>query len=708
MQRRIGYPPRSFRWNGGVGCLILLLLAPAAIGAPFTVNSTADSVDVTPGDGICATAAATCTLRAAIQESNAFAGVHLIDFNIPLADPGYNAGTGVFTIGVGSLLDAITRAGTVIDGTTQAVNQFDTNPGLLGAGGTVGVGPDGKPGTGDEITLPQVAAPEVQVQDGATVTIGLRIQANNVTIRGLAMLGFGTTNGHAAIVISAGVSGTLIEQNVLGSTANSFTAPAAAGLRGYTGVESMGGAGGTIQNNLSGFHRVRGIWLSTGSSGWTVSGNEIRDNGVLDSTDGDGISLAGSASNDVTGNLIAGSTSQGFVVTGAGSNNNTFVNNTVTGNGVGTAGGVSQSAGITFRGSAGAGNTTLERNVIQANYGAGLQVNNGATGVRLIRNSIADNGTIPARDTSPPTGQIGIDLNSSTDDNDLGTSPFRSLNDSADGDAGGNDRLNYPVLDMATISGGNLTLTGWSRQDAVIELFIAAPDGSSFGEGQTWVATFTEGVADADSGVTLYTDPVNGINQGTDTTNRFSFTVSTPAGVGAGSQLTATGTDLVLNQTSEFGGLVTVVPQLSIVKRAFQLDGTPIADSSTLPVGMPVKFLLYIDNPGVAVSDLSLQDVLDPLFTYQTGTMKVDNTLVSSAACPGGACNETTIFSQVDGSGSAVGDGDAVAAPIDADEASYDGGARTIDLGDRINADNAQLNIGADSVWSLVFTIRMQ
>src|SRR5262245_33519363 len=41
----------------------------------FNVNSTQDAVDVSPGDGICATATGECTLRAAIQETNALLGV---------------------------------------------------------------------------------------------------------------------------------------------------------------------------------------------------------------------------------------------------------------------------------------------------------------------------------------------------------------------------------------------------------------------------------------------------------------------------------------------------------------------------------------------------------------------------------------------------------------------------------------------------------
>jgi CSLREA domain-containing protein len=60
-----------------------------AIGATFAVNSTADAVDALPGNGVCATAGGVCTLRAAIQETRALGGAHVI--TLP-------AGIYVFTI----------------------------------------------------------------------------------------------------------------------------------------------------------------------------------------------------------------------------------------------------------------------------------------------------------------------------------------------------------------------------------------------------------------------------------------------------------------------------------------------------------------------------------------------------------------------------------------------------------------------------------
>ncbi|MDH3254599.1 MAG: CSLREA domain-containing protein [Acidobacteriota bacterium] len=60
-----------------------ILMATCFIAGPlsantFLVDSTDDAVDASPGDGSCETAAAVCTLRAAIQEANALAGADAI------------------------------------------------------------------------------------------------------------------------------------------------------------------------------------------------------------------------------------------------------------------------------------------------------------------------------------------------------------------------------------------------------------------------------------------------------------------------------------------------------------------------------------------------------------------------------------------------------------------------------------------------------
>ena len=54
--------------------LVAMLGASETIAATFVVDTTQDSVDALPGDGVCANANAACSLRAATQEANALAG----------------------------------------------------------------------------------------------------------------------------------------------------------------------------------------------------------------------------------------------------------------------------------------------------------------------------------------------------------------------------------------------------------------------------------------------------------------------------------------------------------------------------------------------------------------------------------------------------------------------------------------------------------
>ena len=351
-------------------------------------------------------------------------------------------------------------------------------------------------------------------------------------MRGLAIHGFGLIDGQAGVRVDA-FTNALIENNVLGSSATSFTDPGAA-QRNQAGVYSEGGSNGTVRNNLIGFGRATGVFLAAGSTGWAITGNEIRDSG-MDTSNGDGINVNASPTNTATGNLVTGTSSQGIVVIAAGATGNVFTNNTVTGNGVGIPSGLVQSAGIVLR--AGAASTVLDRNVIRANYGAGVQVNDGSTGTRMTRNSFALNGTIAARNTAGTTGQIGIDLNAPGDNIDLGTSPFYTLNDPNDADGGGNGLLNFPVLRSATVVGresgppgvrapgiGDRALHRLTRPDGLWrgnDLRHHAHrrgDGSRRHRQQRPVSRRRSGDGQLRPGL------VNGIAQGTDTTNRFGFT----------------------------------------------------------------------------------------------------------------------------------------------------------------------------------------
>src|SRR5262249_22323855 len=55
-------------------CVILAALGSRSAALTFVVDDDSDQVDSVPGDGVCATSAMTCTVRAAIMEANALAG----------------------------------------------------------------------------------------------------------------------------------------------------------------------------------------------------------------------------------------------------------------------------------------------------------------------------------------------------------------------------------------------------------------------------------------------------------------------------------------------------------------------------------------------------------------------------------------------------------------------------------------------------------
>jgi uncharacterized repeat protein (TIGR01451 family) len=146
-----------------------------------------------------------------------------------------------------------------------------------------------------------------------------------------------------------------------------------------------------------------------------------------------------------------------------------------------------------------------------------------------------------------------------------------------------------------------------------------------------------------------------------------------------------------LNSSNVFSLFTTT---MSLNKMAFLANGTQLTSGATLPRGTEVRFVVYIDNPTLfPLNDVSIQDVLDPAFAYQTGSMKVDNSLSSGAA-------QALIYSTVNAVAGTVSDA------IDGDVASAVG--VTIDVGNSVVGGNGQLDVAADSVWAFLFRVLMQ
>jgi len=123
-----------------VGVAIAMLFTTTAQAVNFTVDSNSsniDTVDVTPGDGACADASNICTLRAAIQESNALAGADTITLPagvFQLSLDGANeeaAATGDLDITVDLIITGAGAMSTTIDGAGLLDRIFDIGPNLV-------------------------------------------------------------------------------------------------------------------------------------------------------------------------------------------------------------------------------------------------------------------------------------------------------------------------------------------------------------------------------------------------------------------------------------------------------------------------------------------------------------------------------------------------------------------------------------------------
>ncbi|UXM84644.1 right-handed parallel beta-helix repeat-containing protein [Methanococcus aeolicus] len=227
------------------------------------------------------------TLRQFIENANAINGANHMYF-IPMVNPNENDGSGKWwSVALNKKLPIIMDNITTIDGTAYFPNMTvrDSNPGQIGTGGTVGVGPDGVPNTGDEPTLPRFDKLELEVNgSGSSYTFKIgngTINPSNVTIRKIAMI-----NSGDGIEVQGGCNNFLIEKNIIGVRANGSYPPINNNIT-KEGIviydNTLPNIGGIIQRNYIGYCGRYDIGL--GKS--TTTGNEplktlVRWNEVFD------------------------------------------------------------------------------------------------------------------------------------------------------------------------------------------------------------------------------------------------------------------------------------------------------------------------------------------------------------------------------------------------------------------------------------------
>ncbi len=560
------------------------------------------------------------TGEGALAQVGLTAGRETSIFMIPngVANPGQNtsyanqlvtagANAGAARITLASALPVISGASTILDGRTQTANVrstaggAQTNPGQIGTGGTVGT---------SATSLPLFDRPEVVIDAAATLV--------SATGAPVAIVGVAVENGG----ISVSGNSSVVQDCLAGTRADGTIGTAYGGSYGITI-----GAGTSIAI-VHNFVRVN----NSGIRGDATGASALIEYNEVDSLTGapgggqtntfDGILIINSAASitvryNLAKNQRGGGLEFGF---GSGAVTGTVTENTLTSNGFLSAGSPSTEAlNVAFYSLAAGTSMTFSNNVVSNSGGTGVVVES-ASGIVLTQNSIFGNGA--------PTG-LGIDLDPrGVDPNGYTPAQGVTLNDPSDADAGPNGLLNFPVIESALVSGGNLTVRGWARPSALIEFFLAAADPTGFGEGQTYVFTATEGSgSDADATSSAYGPAaINGVLQGSDTTNRFSFTLPTPGGVSAGVRLTAT-TRLGGN-TSEFSAFLVVAaaPVYAVTKASSAISdpvncATPANSASCNPLGSQrrvpgaiVEYTVSVSNSGGA-ADVDSVEISDPIPT---------------------------------------------------------------------------------------------
>ena len=266
-----------------------------------------------------------------------------------LAHPGLAAGLpnllvgGVATFSLGAALPNLAASGTSVDGTTQTTNVGDTNTGVVGTGGMVGV---------DAFALPQYERPEVAIDANGADGFTINGNASNILIEGLAL--YGANEGIMALA-GAGINRTV--DSVLIGTLPDGSDPAAQ-RNAARGVVVVSGGSLTVTRSYVGWNSLEGMEAESGTSLFEVTYSEVFSNG-WNCAFCDGIDLNGT-SNIARYNLARDNTTSGGLP-GKGQ-----------GNGIECG---SQAAG--------AGNHIVENNTSHGNVTAGIVVRNGTSGVTV-------------------------------------------------------------------------------------------------------------------------------------------------------------------------------------------------------------------------------------------------------------------------------------------------------------------------------------
>ena len=345
----------------------------------FVVNSTTDSVDAFPGNSVCATASGTCTLRAAIQESNAMAGSNTVE--LP-------AGTYLLTL-PGSGGDA--QGDLNINGSVRILGAGATNTLIDGNGGRLNT----------RIFLVQSGSLQVQdvtLQNGGSPIVpeggGIRIDAGSVFLTRVVMTGNEAYSNGGAIAMFAGllsITDSTLDSNIVTSRGGGLYASTntTIGITRSTFSNNQSTLGGAIQN--FGTLTLENSTVS-GNSGSAGTGGIIN----VGSMDLNNVTITNNTSNEESAGRAGGISGDGGVLN---------LRNTLIAGNHNTAGGSPDCAGTL---------TSQGHNLIQNTMGCTIvgTTTGNKLGVNPLLGPLANNGgptrthslgaTSPAREAGNP------------------------------------------------------------------------------------------------------------------------------------------------------------------------------------------------------------------------------------------------------------------------------------------------------------------
>jgi CSLREA domain-containing protein len=434
---RIKSPRKALQVLGGVLLLgVGAHLARAQAAQTFVVNSVGDEPDANLTDNACATAEGNCTLRAAIQQANVNVG-STINFFLP--------GAGPFVISPTSPLPTITASGTTINGYSQGGAAVNTSAQASNA--TLRITLDGTNAGDDPVGL------------RAT---GLRIEAANCTVSGLAINRF----GRAVLLNGPGATGNKITGCRIGIDRTGVTAEPninqAILIVNGAASNIIGGLALGDRNVISG-NSFLGVAMNDHDSRYGASGdtnnNSVVNNligvdatGTLDRGNGTaGVGIFGGAANNIVGgdtasarNVISGNDFEGVAIGGTNTNGNVVRNNFIGINAAGTGRIDNTRDGVIVFGGASANSigSVGAGNVIAGNTGRGVHITSGSS-----QNTVAANfiGTNPAGTSAIANMSDGVIIGGGANNNTIGGLAAGSRNVIS-----GNTLAGVAILDLNT------------------------------------------------------------------------------------------------------------------------------------------------------------------------------------------------------------------------------------------------------------------